>query len=90
MAHELEVFEILVCKIVKEEFQYKSYGLRKGQFMLKTTKLHQLEKANKLLKHPLTRRFSPLAVQTATPSHIITGALMKGMLIKPPTTIRSP
>ena len=70
MARELEVFVTLVCKIVKD-LRYKSYGLRKGQFMLKGTKLRQLEKAKKLkscLKHPQTRRFGPLAVQTATPS----------------------
>ena len=39
MAHELEVSATLVCKIVKENMQYNSYGLRKSQFMSEATKL---------------------------------------------------
>ena len=35
----------------KEDLWYKSYGLRKGQFMLEKTKLQQLEKVHK----PLSR-----------------------------------
>ena len=89
----LKSMRAMVCKIVKEDLRYKSYSLRKGQFMSKTTKLQWLEKTKKLLscqKHPPTRRFGPLAVQTATPSTIMSGASLKGMLIKPPTALRSP
>ena len=93
MAHELEVSATLFCKIVKEDLRYKSYGLRKGQFMSEVTKLRWLEKTKKLrsrLKHPPTRRFGPLAAQTATPSTIMSGASLNRMLIKPPKTLRSP
>ena len=38
MAHELEVSVTMVRKINKEDLGYKSYGLRKGQFMSKATK----------------------------------------------------
>ena len=49
MARELDVSATLVRKIVKEDLRYKSYGLRKGQFMSEATKLRRLEKAKKLL-----------------------------------------
>ena len=58
MARELEVSATLVCKIVKEDLRYKSYGLRKGQFMSEAKKLQWLEKTKKLLsrlEHPPTR-----------------------------------
>ena len=93
MARELEVSATLVCKIVKEDLLYNSYGLRKGQFMPKATKLRRLEKKKKLLsclKHPPTRRFGLLATQTTTPLTIMSGASLNKMLIKPPTTLRSP
>ena len=67
-------------------------NLIKGQLMSKATKLQQLEKTKKLLsclKHPPTRRFGPLAVQTATPLTIMSGASLKGILIKPPKALRS-
>ena len=92
MAGELEVSATLVCKIGKEDLQYKSYGLRKGQFMSEAMKLRQLEKTKKrlsLLKHPPTRRFGLLAAHTATPSTIMSGASLNGMLTKPSTTLRS-
>ena len=44
MAFDLKVFATLVCKILKKDLQYKSYSLRKGQFMSKATKLCRLEK----------------------------------------------
>ena len=93
IACELEVSATLVCKIVTEDLRYKSYSLRKCQFMLKATKLRQLEKTKKLLsclKHPPARRFSLLAAQTANPSTILSGAPLNRMLIKPPTALRSP
>ena len=93
MAGELEVSAILVCKIFKEDLRYKSYSLRKGQFMSKATKLRQLEKTKKLiscLKHPPTRMFGLLAAQTATPLTILSGASLNWMLIKLPTALRSP
>ena len=43
MAHELEVSATLALKIVKEDLRYKSFGLRKGQFMLEATKLRWQE-----------------------------------------------
>ncbi len=55
MAEELEVSEWLVRKIVKEDIRYKSYSLRKGQFMSAATKKTRYEKASALLnriKHP--------------------------------------
>ncbi len=41
---------------MKEELRYKSYAMRKGQFMSEATKNRRLPKAKKLLvrlKHPL-------------------------------------
>ena len=93
MAHELEVSVTMVRKINNEDLGYKSYGLRKGQFMSKATKFWRLEKANKLLsclKHPPTRRFGPPTVQITTPSTFMSGLSLKGMLVKPPTTLRIP
>ena len=93
MARELEVSATLVCKKIMEDLQYKSYGLRKGQFMSEATKLRRLEKTTKLLsrlKHPPTRRFGLIAAQTATPSTIMSGESLNRMLVKPPTTLRSP
>ena len=55
MAEELEVSEWLVRKIVKEDIRYKSYSLRKGQFMSAATKQNRYKKASALLnriKHP--------------------------------------
>ena len=39
MAREMKVSGTLVCKIVKEDLLFKSYSLRKGQFMSQATKL---------------------------------------------------
>ena len=44
MACELEVSATLVRKIVNKDLRYKSYSLRKGQFMSKATKLRWSEK----------------------------------------------
>ena len=55
MAEELEVSEWLIRKVVKEDIRYKSYSLRRGQFMSATTKKTRYEKAAALLnrlKHP--------------------------------------
>ncbi len=41
---------------MKEELRYKSYAMRKGQFMSEATKNRRLHKAKKLLvrlKHPV-------------------------------------
>ena len=62
MAHELEVSATLFRKIVKEDLQYKSYGLRKGQFMSEATKLRQLKKTKtrlSFLKHPTNKEVWP-------------------------------
>ena len=78
MAPELDVSATLVCKIVKEDLRYKSYGLRKGHFMSEATKLRRLvgegTKAPEPTEAPGKRRFGPLAAQTATPSTIMSGA----------------
>ena len=77
MVCKLEVSATLVCKIIKEDLRYKSFGLRKGQFMSKAKKLQRWEKANKLLsclKHQPKWRFGPLEVQSATPLTIMSGA----------------
>jgi transposase len=55
MAVELEVSEWLIRKIVKEDIRYRSYSLRRGQFMSAATKKICYEKAAALLnrlKHP--------------------------------------
>jgi hypothetical protein len=55
LAEDLEVSEYLIRKIVKEDIRYKSYSLRRGQFMTEATKKTRYEKATALvnrLKHP--------------------------------------
>jgi hypothetical protein len=55
LAEELEVSEGLIRKIVKQDIHYRSYSLRRGQFMTAATKRTRFEKASALLnrlKHP--------------------------------------
>ena len=55
IAEDLEVSEFLIRHIVKEDIRYKSYSLRRGQFMTEATKKTRYEKAAALLnrlKHP--------------------------------------
>ena len=55
LGEELGVSEWLIRKIVKEDLRYKSYSLRRGQFMSAATKKTRYEKAAALLnrlKHP--------------------------------------
>ena len=83
IAPELEASATLVRIIVKEDLQYKSYGIRKGQFMSEAT-VGEGTKAPEPPKAIGKRRFGLLAAQTAIPSTIMSGASLKGMLIKPP------
>ncbi len=53
---ELKVAASTVWITIKQELQYKSYVLRKGQFMSEATRNRCLQKAKKLLsrlKHPI-------------------------------------
>ncbi len=55
MAQEMNVSRTTVRKMVSEDLRYKSYAMRRGQFMSEATKTRRLEKAKKLLariKHP--------------------------------------
>jgi transposase len=55
LAADFEVSEWLIRKIVKEDIRYRSYSLRRGQFMTAATKKTLYEKAAALLsrlKHP--------------------------------------
>ena len=55
IAADLGVSDFLIRKIVKEDIRYRSYALRKGQFMSEATKIVRYEKARGLLnrlKHP--------------------------------------
>jgi len=55
IAADLGVSDFLIRKIVKEDIRYRSYCLRRGQFMSETTKKVRYEKAKALLnrlKHP--------------------------------------
>ncbi|QQP52144.1 Transposable element tcb2 transposase [Caligus rogercresseyi] len=55
IARELSVSDFLVRKIVKQDIRYKSYSLRRGQFMSAATKERRAERAAALLnkfKHP--------------------------------------
>jgi hypothetical protein len=42
LAEELEVSERLIRKIVKEDIRYRSYSLRRGQFLSACTKKNQI------------------------------------------------
>jgi hypothetical protein len=56
MSQEMNISRTTLCKMVSEDLCYKSYAMRKGQFMLEATKTRHLEKAKKLLariKHPV-------------------------------------
>ena len=56
IARELTVSPFLMRKIVKEDIRYKSYALRRGQFMSAATKEMLAERAAGLLnkfKNPL-------------------------------------
>jgi transposase len=55
IAQEMNVSRTTVRKMVSEDLRYKSYAMRRGQFMSEVTKTRRLEKAKKLLariKHP--------------------------------------
>ncbi len=55
LVEELEVSELLIRKIVKEDIRYRSYSLRRGQFMTAAMKKTRYEKASTLLNsliHP--------------------------------------
>ena len=56
IARELTVSEFLVRKIVTEDIRYKSYALRRGQFMNAATKERRAARAqlllNKIKHHP--------------------------------------
>ena len=55
IARELNVSEFLLRKIVKEDIRYKSYALRRGQFMNAATKERRAARSQLLLnkiKHP--------------------------------------
>ncbi len=55
LEEDLEVSKFLIRKMVKEDIPYKSYSLRRGQFMTEANKKTRYEKANALvnrLKHP--------------------------------------
>ena len=55
IATDLGVSDFLIRKIVKEDIRYRSYCLRRGQFMSEKTKRVRYEKAKALLnrlKHP--------------------------------------
>jgi hypothetical protein len=49
MAQEMNVSRTTVRKMVSEDYRYKSYAMRRGQFMSEATKTRRLEKAKKLL-----------------------------------------
>ena len=49
IAEDLGISKTLVSKIVKEDLRYKSYSLRRGQFMTEKTKETRLMKAKALL-----------------------------------------
>ncbi len=49
IATEFGVTESTVRRIVQEDLRYKSYAMRKGQFMSEATKTRWAEKARKLL-----------------------------------------
>jgi hypothetical protein len=56
IAVEMKVHERTIRRTMKEELRYKSYAMRKGQFMSEATKNRRLHKAKKLLirlKHPV-------------------------------------
>ncbi len=55
LAAEMNVHERTIRRTMKEELRYKSYAMRKGQFMSEATKRRRFEKAKKMLsrlKHP--------------------------------------
>lgn len=55
IARELTISEFLVRQIVKQDIRYKSYALRRGQFMNEATKARRAQRAAALLnkfKHP--------------------------------------
>jgi transposase len=57
IARELQVSDSTIRRIVEEDIHYKSYAMRRGQFMNDATKKRRLEKAQLLLtrlKHPRT------------------------------------
>ena len=93
MVPELKVSATLVYKIVRKDLRYKSYGLRKGQFMGEATKLEMVgegTKAPELPEAPGNRKFGPLAAQTATPLTIMSGVFTEGDVNKSPKILRSP
>jgi hypothetical protein len=56
MAQEMNISRTTVRKMVSEDLRYKSYAMRRGQFMSEATRTRRLEKAMKLLariKHPI-------------------------------------
>ncbi len=56
MPQEMNISRTTVCKMVSEDLRYRSYAMRKGQFMSESMKTRHLEKAKKLLarmKHPV-------------------------------------
>ena len=55
IATELKISDWSVRRIVKQDIRYKSYSLRRGQFMTEATKEKRCERAQKLVnffKHP--------------------------------------
>jgi hypothetical protein len=55
IATEMSVSERTVRRIIQKDIRYKSYAMRRGQFMSEATKIWRAEKAKKLLakiKHP--------------------------------------
>jgi hypothetical protein len=49
VAKEIGISECSVRKMMNEDFHYRSYAMRRGQFMSEATKARRLEKAKKLL-----------------------------------------
>jgi AraC-like DNA-binding protein len=69
MAQEMNVSRTTVRKMVSEDLRYKSYAMRRGQFMSEATKIRRLEKAKKLLariKHPSSPILSSSSQTTKT------------------------
>ncbi len=60
ISKEIGVSECTVRKMMKKDLRYRSYAMRRGQFMSKATKARQLEKSKKLLWPPSSPDCNPL------------------------------
>ncbi len=70
IAVEMKVHERTIRRTMKEELRYKSYAMRKGQFMSEATKNRRLHKAKKLLarlKHPVAANWSSSQMKKTSP-----------------------